>query len=123
MLFAIETHLEGDLIKDQIQGFLHLGHKFCTAGVVFVVVHHLAQFCFHLGKGFPPVLCPFPEALRELRQGDALLAPVNQFLDVLSGIQLGIVSGVRFQCFFKVSQGPPLLIQIEVGIPIRKFQE
>ena len=61
MLFAIEPHLERDLIKDQIQGFLHLGHEFGTAGVIFVLVHHLAQICFHLGKGFPPVLCPFPE--------------------------------------------------------------
>ena len=33
-------------------------HEFCAAGVVFVIVHHLAQFCFHFGKGLPPVLCP-----------------------------------------------------------------
>ena len=77
MLFAVEAHLERDLIKDQIQGFLHLGHEFCAAGMVFVLVHHLAQLCFHLGKGFPPVLCPFPEALRELRQRNTLLARVN----------------------------------------------
>ena len=51
MLLAIEAHLEGDLIKDQVQRFLHLGHEFCAAGVVLVLVHHLAQFCFHPGKG------------------------------------------------------------------------
>ena len=77
VLFAVEAHLERDLIKDQIQGFLHLGHEFGTAGVIFVLVHHLAQICFHLGKGFPPVLCPFPEALPELRQRNTLFARVN----------------------------------------------
>ena len=77
VLLAVEAHLEGDFIKNQIQGFLHLGHEFCAAGMVFVLVHHLAQLCFHLGKGFPPVLCPFPEALRELRQRNTLLARVN----------------------------------------------
>ena len=51
MLLAIEAHLEGDLIKDQVQRFLHLGHEFCAAGVVLVLVHHPAQFCFHPGKG------------------------------------------------------------------------
>ena len=51
MLLAIEAHLEGDLIKDQVQRFLHLGHEFCAAGVVLVLVHHSAQFCFHPGKG------------------------------------------------------------------------
>ena len=60
VLLAAHTYLEGDLIKDQIQGVLHLGHEFCATGVILVLVHHLAQFCFHLGKGFPPVLCPFP---------------------------------------------------------------
>ena len=116
MLLAIEAHLEGDLIKDQVQRFLHLGHEFCAAGVVFVLVHHLAQFCFHLGKGFPPVLCPFPEALRELRQGNALPAPVDQFLNVLSGVELRIITGMQFQSFFKIPQSAALLIQIEIGI-------
>ena len=109
MLFAIEAHLEGDFIKDQIQDFLHLGHEFCAAGMVFVLVHHLAQFCFHLGKGFPPVLCPFPEALRELRQRNALLAPVDQLHGVL-------VVGAGLQCLFKVTKSPALLIQIVIGI-------
>ena len=77
VLLAVEAHLEGNLVKNQIQGFLHLGHDLRTAGVIFVLVHHLAQLCFHLGKGFPPVLCPFPEALRELRQRNTLLARVN----------------------------------------------
>jgi len=77
MLFAIEAHFEGNFIKNQIQGFLHLGHDLRTAGVIFVLVHHLAQLCFHLGKGFPPVLCPFPEALPELRQRNTLFARVN----------------------------------------------
>ena len=44
VLLAVETHLEGDFIKNQIQGFLHLGHEFCAAGVIFVLIHHLAQF-------------------------------------------------------------------------------
>ena len=66
MLFAIEAQLEGNFIKNQIQGVLHLGHEFCAAGMIFVLIHHLAQFCFHLGKGFPPVLCPLPEALHGL---------------------------------------------------------
>ena len=86
-----------------------MGHEFCAAGVVFVLVHHLAQFCFHLGKGFPPVLCPLPEALRELRQGDALLAPVDQLHGVL-------VVGAGLQCLFKVTKSPALLIQIVIGI-------
>ena len=77
MLFAVEAHLERDLIKDQIQGFLHLGHEFGAAGVILVLIHHLAQFCFHLGKGFPTVLCPLPEALPELRQRNTLFARVN----------------------------------------------
>ena len=63
VLLTVKAHLEGNLIKDQIQGFLHVGHDLRTAGVLLVLIHHLAQFCFHLGKGFPPVLCPFPEAL------------------------------------------------------------
>ena len=109
VLLAIEAHLERDLIKNQIQGFLHLGYEFGAAGVVLVLVHHLAQFCFHLGKGFPPVLCPLPEALRELRQGDALLAPVDQLHGVL-------VVGAGLQCLFKVTKSPALLIQIVIGI-------
>ena len=51
VLLAVEAHLEGDFVKNQIQGFLHLGHEFCAAGVVLVLVHHPAQFCFHPGKG------------------------------------------------------------------------
>ena len=77
MLFAIEAHLEGDFVKRLVQSPFHLGHEFCAAGVIFVLIHHLAQFCFHLGKGFPPVLCPFPEALPELRQRNTLFARVN----------------------------------------------
>ena len=109
MLFAIEAHLEGDLIKNQIQSCLHLGHEFGAAGVVFVLVHHLAQLCFHLGKGFPPVLCPLPEALPELRQRNTLLAPVDKLFGV-------IVTRADFQCLFKISQSPALLIQIKVGV-------
>ena len=114
MRFTIEAHLEGDLIKDQIQGFLHLGHEFCAAGVILVVVHHLAQFRFHLGKGFPPVLCPFSEALRELRQRNAFLAPVDQILNVLLGVEFWIITGMQFQSFFKIPQSAALLIQIEI---------
>ena len=77
MLFAIEAHLEGDFVKRLVQSPFHLGHEFCAAGVIFVLIHHLAQFCFHLGKGFPPVLCPLPEALPELRQRNTLFARVN----------------------------------------------
>ncbi|SCJ76172.1 Uncharacterised protein [uncultured Flavonifractor sp.] len=109
VLLAVEAHLEGDFIKGQIQGFLHLGHEFCTAGVILVVIHHLAQFCFHLGKGFPPVLCPIPEALPELRQRNTLLAPVDKLFGV-------IVTRADFQCLFKISQSPALLIQIKVGV-------
>ena len=109
MLFAAHAQLKGDFIKGQIQGFLHLGHEFCTAGVILVVIHHLAQFCFHLGKGFPPVLCPIPEALPELRQRNTLLAPVDKLFGV-------IVTRADFQCLFKISQSPALLIQIKVGV-------
>ena len=116
VFLAVETHLERDLIKDQIQGFLHLGHEFCTAGVILVLIHHLAQFCFHLGKGFPPVLCPFPEAIRELRQRNALFARVDQFLNILFGVELRIITGVQLQSFFKISQSATLLIQIIIGI-------
>ena len=77
MLFAIEAHLEGDFVKRLVQSPFHLGHEFCAAGVIFVLIHHLAQFCFHLGKGFPTVLCPLPEALPELRQRNTLFARVN----------------------------------------------
>ena len=79
-------------------------HEFCAAGVVFVVVHHLAQLCFHLGKGFPPVLCPLPEALPELRQRNTLFAPVDKLFGVL-------VTRSSFQCLFKVTQGGAFLIQ------------
>ena len=63
VLLAVEAHLEGDFVKRLVQSPFHLGHEFGAAGVVLVLVHHLAQFCFHLGKGFPTVLCPLPEAL------------------------------------------------------------
>ena len=116
VLLAVKSHFKGDFIKDQIQGFLHLGHEFGTAGVIFVLIHHLAQFCFHFRKGFPPVLCPLPEALRELRQGNALLAPVNQFLNVLLGVELRIITGMQFQSFFKIPKSPAFLIQIIIGI-------
>ena len=86
-----------------------MGHDLRTAGVIFVLVHHLAQLCFHLGKGFPPVLCPFPEALPELRQRNTLLAPVDKLFGV-------IVTRADFQCLFKISQSPALLIQIKVGV-------
>ena len=109
MLFAIEAQLEGNFIKNQIQGVLHLGHEFCAAGMIFVLIHHLAQFCFHLGKGFPPVLCPLSEALPELRQRNTLLAPVDKLFGV-------IVTRADFQCLFKISQSPALLIQIKVGV-------
>ena len=109
MLFAVEAHLERDLIKDQIQGFLHLGHEFGTAGVIFVLIHHLAQFCFHFRKGFPPVLCPLPEALPELRQRNTPLAPFDKLFGV-------IVTRADFQCLFKISQSPALLIQIKVRV-------
>ena len=109
MLFAIEAHLERDFIKNQIQGFLHFGHEFCAAGVVFVLVHHLAQFCFHLGKGFPPVLCPFPEARRELWQSNETLAVINEFLGIF-------VTGKFLQRLAKIGQCPALLIQIVIGI-------
>ena len=109
ILLAVEAHLKRDFIKNKIQGFLHLGHEFCAAGVIFVLIHHLAQFCFHLGKGFPPVLCPLPEALPELRQRNTLLAPVDKLFGV-------IVTRADFQCLFKISQSPALLIQIKVGV-------
>ena len=109
MLFAIEAHLERDFIKNQIQGFLHLGHEFCAAGVVFVLIHHLAQFCFHLGKGFPPVLCPFPEARRELRQGNKTLTGINELLGIF-------ITRKFLQRLAKIGQCPALLIQIVIGI-------
>ena len=109
MLFAVEAHLERDLIKDQVQSSLHLGHVLRAAGVILVVIHHLAQFCFHFRKGFPPVLCPLPEALPELRQRNTLLA----LFDKLFGV---IVTRADFQCLFKISQSPALLIQIKVGV-------
>ena len=109
MLFAAHAQFKGDLIKNQIQGFLHLGHDLRTTDVILVLVHHLAQFCFHFGKGFPPVLCPLSEALRELRQGNALPAPVDQLHGVL-------VTRAGLQCLFKVSQSPALLIQIKVRV-------
>ena len=109
MLFAIEAHLEGDFVKRLVQSPFHLGHEFCAAGVIFVLIHHLAQFCFHLGKGFPPVLCPLPEALPKLRQRNTLLAPVDKLFGV-------IVTRADFQCLFKISQSPALLIQIKVGV-------
>ena len=109
MLFAIEAHLEGDFVKRLVQSPFHLGYEFGAAGVVLVLVHHLAQFCFHLGKGFPPVLCPLPEALPELRQRNTLFAPVDKLFGVL-------VTRSSFQCLFKVTKSPALLIQIVIGI-------
>ena len=79
---CIRDRFKGDLIKNQLQGFLHLGHDLRTTGVILVLVHHLAQFCFHFGKGFPPVLCPLPEALRELRQGNKTLTGINELLGI-----------------------------------------
>ena len=109
MLFAVEAHLERDLIKNQIQSFLHLGHEFCAAGVIFVLIHHLAQFCFHLGKGFPPVLCPLPEALRELRQGNKTLTGINELLGIF-------ITRKFLQRLAEIGQCPALLIQIVIGI-------
>ena len=109
MLFAVEAHLEGDFVKRLVQSPFHLGHEFCAAGVIFVLIHHLAQFCFHLGKGFPTVLCPLPEALPELRQRNTLLAPFDKLFGV-------IVTRADFQCLFKISQSPALLIQIKVRV-------
>ena len=109
MLFAVEAHLEGDFVKRLVQSPFHWGHEFCAAGVIFVLIHHLAQFCFHLGKGFPPVLCPLPEALPELRQRNTLLAPFDKLFGV-------IVTRADFQCLFKISQSPALLIQIKVRV-------
>ena len=110
MFFAIEAHLEGDLIKNQVQGFLRSVHQFLAPGVVLVLVHHLAQLRFHFGKGFPRRFRPLPEARRELRQGNALPAPFDKHFGIL-------VAGTGFQCFFKVPQGAALLVQIVVGIP------
>ena len=109
VLLAIEAHLERDLIKNQIQGFLHLGHEFCAVGVILVLVHHLAQFCFHLGKGFPPVLCPLPEALRELGQGNKTLTGINELLGIF-------ITRKFLQRFAEIGQCPALLIQIVIGI-------
>ena len=117
MLFPAHAQLKGNLIKNQVQGFLHLGHDLRTSGVILVLVHHLAHRPFHFGKGFPPVFCPLPEALRELRQGNTLFAPVDQFLNVLLGVELRIITGMQFQSFFKVSQSAALLIQIIISIP------
>ena len=63
MLFTVEAHLEGDFVKNQIQGFLHLGHEFRAPGVVLVFVHHSAQLGLLLGKAFPCRFRPLPEAL------------------------------------------------------------
>ena len=109
VLLSVEAHFEGDLVKDQVQSIFHLGHNLRATGVILVLVHHLAQCPFHFGKGFPPVLCPLPEALRELRQGNAFLARINQFF----GIRV-IRAGL--QRLFKVPKGAPLLVQIVIGI-------
>ena len=93
-----------------------MGHEFGAAGMVFVLVHHLAQFCFHFGKGLPPVLRPFPEALRELRQRNALFARVDQFLNILFGVKFRIITGMQFQSFFKIPQSAAFLVQIVIGI-------
>ena len=86
-----------------------MSHDFCATGMVLVLVHHLAKFCFHLREGFPPVLRPFTEAGRELRQGDAPFTPVDELLSVL-------VTGAGFQRRPKIGQSPTLLIQIVIGI-------
>ena len=109
ILLAIEAHLEGNLVKDQIQGFLHLGHEFGAAGVILVLVHHLAQLGLLLGKVLPCRFRPLPEALPELRQRNTLLAPFDKLFGV-------IVTRAGFQCLFKISQSPALLIQIKVGV-------
>ena len=62
VLLSVESHFEGDLVKDQVQSIFHLGHNLRATGVILVLVHHLAQCPFHFGKGFPPVLCPLPES-------------------------------------------------------------
>ena len=109
ILLAIEAHLEGNLVKDQIQGFLHLGYEFGAAGVILVLVHHLAQLGLLLGKVLPCRFRPLPEALPELRQRNTLLAPFDKLFGV-------IVTRAGFQCLFKISQSPALLIQIKVGV-------
>ena len=117
MFFAIEAHLKGNFVKNQIQGFLHLSHEFCAIDMILVIVYHLAQLSFHFGKGFPPDLCSLSEALTKLRHRNTLLTPVDQFLNVLSGVELRIITWMQFQSFFKISQSTTFLFQIKIGIP------
>lgn len=63
IFFPIEAHFKGNLVKGQVQDFLHLGCDLRAAFVVPVPVHHPAQLCLLPGKGFPPVFHPLPEAL------------------------------------------------------------
>ena len=86
MLLAIEAHLEGDLIKDQVQRFLHLGHEFCAAGVVLVLIHHPAQFCFHPGKGQLDRVVPRKKLRRDVR---GHLIPVEPH-EVSHGAVIGV---------------------------------
>ena len=109
IFLAVEAHLEGNFVKNQIEGILHLGHEFCAAGVVFVIVHHLAQFCFHFGKGLPPVLCPLPEAGRKLRQSNETFTGINELLGIF-------VTRKFLQRLVEIRQCPALLIQIVIGI-------
>ena len=117
VLLAAHAHLERNFVKYLIQNPFHPVYQFLALSVILVLIYDLAKLGLLLGKVLPCRLCPLSETLRELRQGNALPAPVNQFLNVLLGVELRIITRMQFQSFFKILQSAALLIQIIVGIP------
>ena len=82
---------------------------FVPGDTVTLDVYKRQQLGLLLGKVLPCRFRPLPEALPELRQRNTLLAPFDKLFGV-------IVTRAGFQCLFKISQSPALLIQIKVGV-------
>ena len=109
MFLSVASYFKGNIVKDQVQDFLHLGRDLRAPEVFLVLVHHPAQLRFPLGKGFPPIYRPLPEALCKLGKRDTFLAVTDHFPGVLI-VRAGL------QRPAEVGQRPPFLIQVVIGI-------
>ena len=109
MLFSVKPHLKGYISEHPVQGLPHLAHNLFPLRPALVFIHAPAQLALDLGKVPPPIFGPLPEALLKLRQGNSLFAVVDKSLRIL-------IPGESLQRLLEIGQGPPLLIQIIVGI-------
>ena len=109
MLLSVASYFKGNIVKGQVQDFLHLSRDLRAPEVFLVLVHHPAQLRFPLGKGFPPIYRQLPEALCKLGKRDTFLAVTDHFPGVL-------IVRADLQRPAEVGQRPPFLIQVVIGI-------